>query len=234
MSPAKFDHHQEQRVINGPRPTPLKINTESHVIHKTTSFSSLGFSSSASATELAPVIGAARQKQRNHPVIIYTHSPKVLHTQARDFMALVQKLTGNSTSNDDVNDHVATAVQQVQQQKISVVSEGSKSKLDFDSKKLARIDDNESSSVLTEGNCGRCDDEGVNNGGAIVNTNSRILNQIKNPSFTDIPLFTPNSSKFFCSPGPAYMFSDSVYPSPNMTNPISPSFLEFIKGISEC
>nr|GMC69489.1 VQ motif-containing protein 20-like [Ipomoea batatas] len=34
--------------------------------------------------------------QPRHPVIIYTHSPKVIHTQPKDFMALVQKLTGFS------------------------------------------------------------------------------------------------------------------------------------------
>lgn len=69
--------------MNGARPSPLKINKESHLIEKSSSTSS----SSSS--------GKPPQQQR-HPVIIYTQSPKVIRTQARDFMALVQKLTGLS------------------------------------------------------------------------------------------------------------------------------------------
>uniref|UniRef100_A0A7N0TU49 VQ domain-containing protein n=1 Tax=Kalanchoe fedtschenkoi TaxID=63787 RepID=A0A7N0TU49_KALFE len=37
-------------------------------------------------------------QQHRHPVIIYTHSPKVIHTKPQDFMALVQKLTGHAAS----------------------------------------------------------------------------------------------------------------------------------------
>ncbi|XP_065854827.1 VQ motif-containing protein 8, chloroplastic [Euphorbia lathyris] len=70
MSPApKF----QQTAMNGPRPSPLKLNKESHLIHKSS-------------------------KQKNPPVIIYTQSPKVIHTPATDFMALVQRLTGISSS----------------------------------------------------------------------------------------------------------------------------------------
>ncbi|CAL9206705.1 unnamed protein product [Musa hybrid cultivar] len=75
------------REINGPRSAPLKIHKDSHLIHKSPS--------SSAAT------GA--RCQRNHPVVIYTHSPKVIHTQASDFMALVQKLTGRSQSPEDDN-----------------------------------------------------------------------------------------------------------------------------------
>ncbi|KAL2462841.1 uncharacterized protein Fot_54078 [Forsythia ovata] len=39
--------------------------------------------------------------QPRQPVIIYTYSPKIIHTNPRDFMTLVQKLTGLSHSNDD-------------------------------------------------------------------------------------------------------------------------------------
>ncbi|THU45947.1 hypothetical protein C4D60_Mb02t23330 [Musa balbisiana] len=75
------------REINGPRSAPLKIHKDSHLIHKPPS--------SSAAT------GA--RCQRNHPVVIYTHSPKVIHTRASDFMALVQKLTGRSQSPEDDN-----------------------------------------------------------------------------------------------------------------------------------
>ncbi|KAK6921734.1 VQ protein [Dillenia turbinata] len=75
---------QPRKEINGPRPSPLKINKHSLSIHKSTS---------SSSTSSAPP-----QKHRHQPVIIYMHSPKIIHTQARDFMALVQKLTGLSRS----------------------------------------------------------------------------------------------------------------------------------------
>ncbi|KAJ9163342.1 hypothetical protein P3X46_023019 [Hevea brasiliensis] len=100
MSPANLPHphhHQQHSILNGLRPSPLKINKESHLIHK--------LSSSTPSSSIAPLGGGAgaKQLQRNHPIIIYTHSPKVIHTQAKDFMALVQKLTGLSSSRNDEN-----------------------------------------------------------------------------------------------------------------------------------
>lgn len=53
--------------INGPRPSPLLIHKDSRLI---------------------------RKPQLRQPVIIYTHSPKIIHTHPKDFMALVQRLTG--------------------------------------------------------------------------------------------------------------------------------------------
>lgn len=63
-----------RRDLQGPRPSPLKICRYSHNIRK----------------PQVPV-PAMQQKQ---PVIIYTHSPKVIHTEAGEFMTLVQRLTG--------------------------------------------------------------------------------------------------------------------------------------------
>ncbi|KAL0857320.1 hypothetical protein Bca101_062474 [Brassica carinata] len=90
------DHHHLKRepndnsgvgIIYPPSsPSPLlKLNKDSHVIKKPPSPSS---SSSA----------AAKPRQ---PVIIYTNTPKVIHTNPKDFMALVQKLTGMSHSEED-------------------------------------------------------------------------------------------------------------------------------------
>ncbi|CAL9781793.1 unnamed protein product [Musa acuminata subsp. burmannicoides] len=87
------------REINGSRPAPLKIHKDSHLIHKASSSSSSSSSTSTSTTTTTTT--SSHQQQRHHPVIIYTHSPKVIHTQARDFMALVQKLTGLSRSAAD-------------------------------------------------------------------------------------------------------------------------------------
>ncbi|KAJ9140747.1 hypothetical protein P3X46_031355 [Hevea brasiliensis] len=196
MSPANFHQHN---ILNGLRPSPLKINKESHLIHKpssSSSSSSTSNSSSSSASVIASVGGEAGAKQRrNQPVIIYTHSPKVIHTQARDFMALVQKLTGLSSSKID-----ETAKPTQQGQESSGV-----------------INNKESSSVTTDGNCG-------------VGNISPILKPPKNPCFADIPLFTPNSVDFFCSPKPLYIYPDA---SPSMGNSLSPSVMEFIKGIPE-
>ncbi|KAK8958397.1 Protein MKS1 [Platanthera guangdongensis] len=59
--------------LQGPRPTPLRVNKDSHKIRK-------------------PPLPPPRD-----PVIIYTISPKVIHVELDDFMGLVQRLTGTST-----------------------------------------------------------------------------------------------------------------------------------------
>ncbi|KAK4341058.1 hypothetical protein RND71_039559 [Anisodus tanguticus] len=86
MNPKKFDESEDgsRKIINGPRPTFLTINKESHAIRKP---------SNASTSQLP--------KQEHGPVIIYTESPKIIHTEARDFMALVQKLTGRLSEKKD-------------------------------------------------------------------------------------------------------------------------------------
>ncbi|KAI3816522.1 hypothetical protein L1987_16223 [Smallanthus sonchifolius] len=85
MSPRKFldgDHKQQTKsgiVINGTRPTPLKIKQESHTINKHHHH---------------------QPPQIRKPIIIYIRSPKVIHTKPYDFLALVQRLTGRSGSKD--------------------------------------------------------------------------------------------------------------------------------------
>ncbi|CAG7893074.1 unnamed protein product [Brassica rapa] len=65
--------------LSGSRPPSLKLTGESHSIKKTTSFN---------------VFKQSRRHGRAAPVVIYAHSPKVIHTRAENFMALVQRLTG--------------------------------------------------------------------------------------------------------------------------------------------
>ncbi|KAB2635149.1 protein MKS1-like [Pyrus ussuriensis x Pyrus communis] len=78
--------------LQGPRPTPLRIHKDSHKIKK------------------PPVVPQPsqqpnQQQQPHHyqqprqPVIIYTVSPKVIHTNPSEFMDLVQRLTGLPRSN---------------------------------------------------------------------------------------------------------------------------------------
>lgn len=71
--------------LQGPRPTPLRINKESHKINK------------------KPPLPPPRQQQQQQPVIIYTVSPKIIHTTPSDFMSLVQRLTGSSSSSSSSN-----------------------------------------------------------------------------------------------------------------------------------
>ncbi|GAB2270510.1 hypothetical protein Dimus_035278 [Dionaea muscipula] len=76
-----------RKELQGPRPTPLKVSKDSHKIKK------------------PPVAPAPRPHQNQPPqflprppVIIYTVSPKVIHTNPADFMALVQRLTGSDST----------------------------------------------------------------------------------------------------------------------------------------
>lgn len=233
MSPAKFnvDEDPARRVIHGPRPSPLKINKDSHFIHKTSSSSS-----SSSILDVAPVAVKQQQPQkRQQPVIIYTYSPKIIHTQPRDFMALVQKLTGQYPTegrggggNGNGNGNDSASLNQKESRSSRKIMAGG-------SGGVSRDNDNESSSVLTS-------DE-INGGGGsggggdsikIGNSNSSSTLTVSNPFFGDIPLFTPNGGHdFFCSPRPVYRFQDTLSSSPNMGASLSPSFLEFMKGLPD-
>ncbi|KAG8084284.1 hypothetical protein GUJ93_ZPchr0010g8870 [Zizania palustris] len=88
---------------------PFKLHRGSHLIHKQSSSSSSSSSSTnssvSSSSGLANNAAAHRpppRQQQKHPqqqpVIIYTHSPKVIRTNPRDFMSIVQKLTGLESS----------------------------------------------------------------------------------------------------------------------------------------
>ncbi|KAM7464330.1 hypothetical protein LguiA_032451 [Lonicera macranthoides] len=205
MSPTKF--HQDEhakRVINGPRPSPLRISQDSNPIRKSSPRAPVPNYSSFPAPRLRNNKSSHQQRK---PVIIYTHSPKIIHAQARDFMALVQSLTGISPSL-----HQSTT--QNEDQNVDV--------------KIVRHDDNESSSS------GVTDDKYLI--GEIKERSSALVSPISrnpNPYLADMPLFTPNSSDLFCSPRPLFRYSDMVSSSPNMANSLSPSFLEFMKGLPE-
>ncbi|PON82225.1 VQ motif containing protein [Trema orientale] len=73
--------------LQGPRPTPLKVNKESHKIRKPPPHPPL-------RQPHPPPAGDYHQRQE--PVIIYTVSPKVIHASVSDFMSVVQRLTGPS------------------------------------------------------------------------------------------------------------------------------------------
>ncbi|KAL5560390.1 hypothetical protein UlMin_036601 [Ulmus minor] len=72
-----------RRELVGPRPTPLRIHKDSHKIKK---------------PPVAPQPSQPPAHPPRQPVIIYTVSPKIIHTNPSDFMNLVQRLTGLSSS----------------------------------------------------------------------------------------------------------------------------------------
>lgn len=72
-----------RKELQGPRPAPLKVRKDSYKIKK---------------PPLAPQPVQQPPAQIRPPVIIYTVSPKVIHTNPSDFMNLVQRLTGSTSS----------------------------------------------------------------------------------------------------------------------------------------
>ncbi|XP_058087916.1 VQ motif-containing protein 20 [Magnolia sinica] len=210
MSPSQINEDQHaRREITGQRPTPLKINKDSHLIHKPSSSSS---SSSSASSSLSNTATAA--KQQRHPVIIYTHSPKIIHTQARDFMALVQKLTGLSHSDEEIPAPAAQGPEVGSAP--SEVNNGGR---------MSGRDDGELSSIVTDEICGVSD----------VQISSSVAPAFDppNPFFSEVPFFTPNSSDLFCSSRPIYRYPDSVFSPSNMGSSISPSMMEVLKAFPE-
>ncbi|KAL6906329.1 hypothetical protein ACP4OV_003930 [Aristida adscensionis] len=93
-SAAAFRVHRDSHTIHkAPSPPPSSSSTNSSV----SSSSNAATTNTNSSNRPAP---APRQRQppppqqHQQPVIIYTHSPKVIRTNPRDFMSIVQKLTG--------------------------------------------------------------------------------------------------------------------------------------------
>ncbi|KAI3725416.1 hypothetical protein L1987_65204 [Smallanthus sonchifolius] len=117
MSPAPFHAKEEQYDSGTYDQSPLKTN----FLHRLPPPPS---STGSSPTITSDTVKTRSQEQQPppRPLIIYTHSPKVIHTQPRDFMALVQKLTGFTRPPEDA--------QPTQRQ--------------------ASFEDNESTSVVTE------------------------------------------------------------------------------------
>lgn len=192
MSPSKFHGSDVTKgVMNGPRPLPLRINKDSHVTHKPLHH------------HHQPPASDAKKRQ---PVIIYTHSPKVIYAQARDFMALVQTLTGPKRPKAAAEGEVASLEEAVNEEE-SFYSEkhccggGVNSNVGY-------VDSNETTSVLSN--------------------DQRFMGDVKQDSFLmEAPLFTPNPSEFFCS-------TSSLFQPPNMAaNSISPSFMDYIKAFPD-
>lgn len=228
MSPTATQFHAKRDsniVANGLcAPPPLKISKDSHFIKKSSP------SSSSSSSTLAQLV-VTKPPQR-HPVIIYTHSPKIIHTHPRDFMALVQKLTGLSRSEEDA---VAAAAATPANPSSSEEENKSSRKI------VVGNEDNDSSSVITEENCSTSSSTGgdvvvVGGGGHHhhqANSSCFVqppLQQTSNP-YNNIPVFTQNYSpsdhhNFFCANQPGFYNynTDSLFfAAPNITASVSSS-----------
>ncbi|KAL4644044.1 hypothetical protein ACB092_02G134700 [Castanea dentata] len=87
--------------IQGPRPPPLRVSKDSHKIKKPPPHP-------PPKLPLKPFQNPYQQQpqpqQPHQPVIIYSVSPKVIHaSSASDFMSIVQRLTGSSTSSSSAS-----------------------------------------------------------------------------------------------------------------------------------
>ncbi|KAG8383789.1 hypothetical protein BUALT_Bualt04G0050200 [Buddleja alternifolia] len=82
-----------RKELQGPRPTALKVNKDSYKIRKPP-VAPPPHQHHPPQPEAPP----PHPSEERQPVIIYSVSPKVIHTTVSDFMNLVQRLTGNTTT----------------------------------------------------------------------------------------------------------------------------------------
>ncbi|XP_021759116.1 VQ motif-containing protein 20-like [Chenopodium quinoa] len=205
----------------------LKVNRDSLIIKKSPGPSS------------AKLNQQQQQQQQRGPVIIYTHSPKVIHTNPRDFMALVQKLTGMSRNNEEAaksessvpnHESVAPKVdytpQHLHQDNNNYMGKvessnclGVNNNNDNNNNNSSNsTDDNESSSVITDENCSS---SGNHTGDVVGQFNPYMTPQLFDllpappPS---LPLYLPNSSDMLCYGGdPAIYDYDINFPYDQIT-----------------
>ncbi|KNA03600.1 hypothetical protein SOVF_207580 [Spinacia oleracea] len=84
-SPPMSARRENQIQIQGPRPSPLKINKDSHKIRKP-------------PVAPKPPVPAPVPATGNQPVIIYSVSPKPIFVEASNFRSIVQHLTGREST----------------------------------------------------------------------------------------------------------------------------------------
>ncbi|KAG2385197.1 hypothetical protein LR48_Vigan10g022100 [Vigna angularis] len=236
MSPSHFHSKREitsanNKNTNGLLPPPLKISKESHFIKKSSPQSSSSSSSSISTSLVNSAMPASsyRPQQQRHPVIIYTHSPKVIHTQPKDFMSLVQKLTGlsRSDSEDEDEDNPPPLQPLKQESGGSLAAVMGDKESDRESMIILRNEENEASSAITEeNNCSSSMGENQVNSCFMAGEGPII----EPPMTPYVTMMAPSSTKFVCSSPPLMNYSDSLFFSHNLRASIpSPATLEGTK-----
>lgn len=186
-------------------------------------------------------------QQQRHPVIIYTHSPTVIKTNPKDFMSLVQKLTG-LTRGSEGNQH-----QPGSSSSSSLTPSPPLPPLQQPRSEANNYEDNNNIKRNGSGNLGiigdDCEitsvstDETKNNGGGgfsdlpVINScyiPSPMFDHPPNLCFSNnnnnnngIPFFNPNSAEFLCTSQPFYnSYSDPssfCIPPPNIRSSYSSS-----------
>lgn len=236
-------------ILNPPSPSPsppfLKLNKDSRVIKKPPSPSS---SSSAA--------------KPRHPVIIYTQSPKIIHTNPTDFMALVQKLTGMSRSDEDSGGNaISRSVSDLTvdrktnrnrgghnsyQRSYSGAGAGNGKGIFFNNAMIS--EDSESSSVITT-------DENIGENGQVNSSLPYSAVAIPPPPhpppppppmydtaginygayFSTFPIFPPANpaDNFLCGNQPFANFDDPLFFAPNMRSSFSSSSSSGFDGLTE-
>ncbi|CAJ2636988.1 unnamed protein product [Trifolium pratense] len=225
MSPSQFHAKKEitptitksNNNVNGMLPPNLKINKDSHFIKKSSPTSSPPSSSSSTSSSMMNSMMTSNKppQQHRHPVIIYTHSPRVIHTHPKDFMALVQKLTGLSRSEEeDVgSSNVAPSSQfQLKQEPVSHIGMMVGEK-ENDQKRVVtlRNEDNEASSSVTtdENNCGNNIGENQVNS-CFLTSDAPIFEPPLNPNYMS-NFLASSSAEFMYSSQPMLNYSDSFF-----------------------
>lgn len=164
-------------------PSPLKIKNEWHFIKKSpVSRLSSSIANGVAATTTKP--------QPRHPVIIYTDSPKIIHTNPRDFMILVQKLTGLPRSKDD---------DESSKQKSETSSHHDDENIESPDKDIMN-NENDSSSTM-------------GNGQVYSNCYDPF-----NICFKSLPCFNQNFTHFFPSSSPHLNYLDSFLMIPSVSS----------------
>ncbi|XP_006588293.2 VQ motif-containing protein 20 [Glycine max] len=168
-------------------------------------------------TRAMPTSLYKQPQQHHHPVIIYTHSPKVIHTQPKDFMSLVQKLTGLSRSGEEKEEGGNQSPQQLSNQEFGgdVAAVVGDKESDRKNVNIVKNEDNETSSVITEeNNCSSVGENQVNS--CFMTGEPSMLEPKLNPYVTNFPVMAPSSAEFVCSSQPFLNYSDSLFFSHNL------------------
>ncbi|OWM89227.1 hypothetical protein CDL15_Pgr010514 [Punica granatum] len=252
MSPSHLHEDPQRDRVKGSSHPPLKISKDLHCPMKRSSPSSSSSSSSSQQSSMSStssssgsaLINGSRSgggpsrgpgAHQRQPVIIYTHSPKVIHTQPQDFMALVQKLTGLCHP-EDSDGQPPPHPQSNKEPSSDNPDNINKNNFSLFGG-ISNADETEASSVITEEN------------NSINIAESQVINSTFLPPpiyeghpnlyMTSFPVFNPNSSPDFLRPNQSNFYSsygDRLYFGPNIRSTFTstPTLEMIMNELREC